>query len=334
MKNILITGVGAPPGLGCLKSLIEFDDINVFVTDINKYAQGFYSYNVKKSFVVPRAKSDKYIDRLLSISKEEKIDMIIPCSDDEVHIISKNKNSFDEIGVRTSVPEYNILKIAYDKRQTIEFARENDILHPRTFFVENIEEIPRDIAFPLVIKPRSAQFAKGIHYVDTFEELEERFNEVKKDFGIPLIQEYIPGEEGSVYTLGSLFNQGECVCKIVQRKLKENPPTGGAATVGITEENKEVEKIGINLLEKMNWHGLAAVELKKHKRNGKYYLMEINPRYWGYGYLSTYAGLNFPYYLVCEEFQLEYERKENYLKNKILIRTADDVLIDKGDLVE
>ena len=46
------------------------------------------------------------------------------------------------------------------------------------------------------------------------------------------------------------------------------------------------------------WHGLAAVELKRPTRDALPYLLEINPRMWGFGYLMTLAGLNIPALLV------------------------------------
>ena len=46
------------------------------------------------------------------------------------------------------------------------------------------------------------------------------------------------------------------------------------------------------------WHGLAAVEVKRPAPGDPAYLLEINPRMWGFGYLMTLAGLNVPELLV------------------------------------
>ena len=51
----------------------------------------------------------------------------------------------------------------------------------------------------------------------------------------------------------------------------------------------------------MNWHGVAMVEFKKDLKDGKFKLMEINPKFWGSFELSHKSGINFAYlyYLVA-----------------------------------
>jgi protein-tyrosine-phosphatase len=47
------------------------------------------------------------------------------------------------------------------------------------------------------------------------------------------------------------------------------------------------------LLAALTWHGVAMVEFKMDA-NGQYWLMEINPRFWGSLAVSIDAGVNFP----------------------------------------
>src|SRR4029077_3602676 len=47
------------------------------------------------------------------------------------------------------------------------------------------------------------------------------------------------------------------------------------------------------LLTALHWHGVAMVEFKMDA-NGRYWLMEINPRLWGSLALSVDTGVNFP----------------------------------------
>jgi predicted ATP-grasp superfamily ATP-dependent carboligase len=59
----------------------------------------------------------------------------------------------------------------------------------------------------------------------------------------------------------------------------------------------EIEKIGREVLERLSWRGVAMVEFKRCARTGKFYLLDINPRFWGSLPLSEAAGVNFPYLL-------------------------------------
>jgi biotin carboxylase len=49
------------------------------------------------------------------------------------------------------------------------------------------------------------------------------------------------------------------------------------------------------LLGLLGWHGVAMVEYKQDARTGRFYLMEINGRFWGSLQLAIDAGVDFPY---------------------------------------
>jgi predicted ATP-grasp superfamily ATP-dependent carboligase len=42
---------------------------------------------------------------------------------------------------------------------------------------------------------------------------------------------------------------------------------------------------------------MAMVEFRRSSRDGRFYLMEVNPRFWGSLHLCYVSGINFPYLL-------------------------------------
>jgi predicted ATP-grasp superfamily ATP-dependent carboligase len=54
------------------------------------------------------------------------------------------------------------------------------------------------------------------------------------------------------------------------------------------------------LLERLRWNGVAMVEFKRSDADGRLYLMEINPKFWGSLELALVSGVDFPG-LVIEE---------------------------------
>jgi predicted ATP-grasp superfamily ATP-dependent carboligase len=56
---------------------------------------------------------------------------------------------------------------------------------------------------------------------------------------------------------------------------------------------------GTRLLEALDWQGVAMVECKYDPRSDRYYVMEINPRFWGSLQLAIDAGVDFPALLVA-----------------------------------
>jgi len=68
-----------------------------------------------------------------------------------------------------------------------------------------------------------------------------------------------------------------------------------------------LEELGLRLLSRLKWNGVAMVEFKKVIEEGDYRLMEINPRLWGSLDLSIAAGIDFPY-LMAEPNRLPLNR--------------------------
>lgn len=67
----------------------------------------------------------------------------------------------------------------------------------------------------------------------------------------------------------------------MHKRMREYPITGGSSTAAESMYDPELRDLGLTLLKALDWHGVAMVEFKKDSRDGKYKLMEINPKFWG-----------------------------------------------------
>ena len=196
------------------------------------------------------------------------------------------------------VADYETITKGRDKAKTIKIAMGNGIPCPKTYFVDDIEEIRKDeIEFPVVIKPRESSGARGIVYVNSLEELMREYKKVKKRYGAPLIQEYIP-HNGGHYSVCALFNQdSEPRAIFVYKELRQYPITGGPATFSVSVEKTDVLKYAIKLLKAMKWYGVAHLDFLIDSRDKKPKLLEVNPRFWSSLELAILSGVDFPYLL-------------------------------------
>jgi predicted ATP-grasp superfamily ATP-dependent carboligase len=64
-----------------------------------------------------------------------------------------------------------------------------------------------------------------------------------------------------------------------------------------TTNQPVVEAAGRLFLESIAFDGLAEVEFKFDPRDGKYKILDVNPRTWGWHTLGKAAGIDFPYLL-------------------------------------
>ena len=102
LKKILITGVGGPASIGAINSLIDSGfEVYIVGVDVNPYAYGLSISN--KAHLVPYANDQSYIDKIIDIIKNERIDVFVPNTDEEVLVVSKSIKEFSGL-VKTFVP--------------------------------------------------------------------------------------------------------------------------------------------------------------------------------------------------------------------------------------
>ncbi|HEY0270252.1 MAG TPA: carboxylate--amine ligase [Sphingomonas sp.] len=109
----------------------------------------------------------------------------------------------------------------------------------------------------------------------------------------PLIQSYCPGQG-----LGQmLFMDGAAATLTFQhRRLHEWPPEGGVSTWCMAEpRDRHGAQMDMSraLLRDIGWQGPAMVEYRHDPATGRYWLMEINGRFWGSLPLARHCGAHF-----------------------------------------
>jgi predicted ATP-grasp superfamily ATP-dependent carboligase len=136
--------------------------------------------------------------------------------------------------------------------------------------------------------------------VDSHEELVARYVEacelVPRE--LLMVQELIPGGGESQLAFGALANEGVVTASVVARRTRQYPMDFGRASTFVqTVDDPEVASLAERLLARMGFTGLIEVEFKRDPRDGRYKLLDLNPRPWGWHTLSAKAGVDFPYLL-------------------------------------
>jgi len=298
MTCVLVTDASKRETLAIVRSLSK-KGIAVTVGEDRKLCCSFFSKYIKNKIIYPNPAENpfSFIKSIYELVKRSKYDVIFPVDDQTTILFSKYK---DKLSKYTKVPvaDYETIMKGRDKAKTIKIAMENGIPCPKTYFVDDIEEIRKDeIEFPVVIKPRESSGARGIAYVNSLEELMREYKKVKKRYGTPLIQEYIP-HNGGHYSVCALFNyDSEPRAIFVYKELRQYPITGGPATFSVSVEKTDVLKYAIKLLKAMKWYGVAHLDFLIDSRDKKPKLLEVNPRFWSSLELAILSGVDFPYLL-------------------------------------
>lgn len=314
MPKVIVTDSAERAALAVIRSLGR-RGIEVVAADSSSFNSGFLSKYCSRRIIYPSPQKNKrkFVDSMLHLIKNENFDLLIPITDFTMVPILERKDEFEEY-VRVAIPPYETAIKALDKAQTFKIAEEYGIPYPKTFLLEDpdtLKKIASDLRYPVVVKPRMKVFWKGEraitlkvtrkNYAYNSEDLTTKYVKIQSQLnglGVPhyffLIQEFAKGEG---YGVEVLMHNSEPKAVFMHKRLREYPITGGASTLRVSVRNEKLESYAVNLLNAMDWQGVAMVEFKLDEKSGCASLIEVNGRFWGSLQLAINAGVDFPYLL-------------------------------------
>ena len=293
--KVLILDASERSALAFIRSLGR-RGIEVIAGDSSRFTTGQLSRYVKKILLYPAPEKswNKFIKFLLRVLSKESYDMVIPVSEFTTTILSFHKKELERYTI-VAAPDYDKYINTYDKALAVFHARKYDIPHPKTYVVQDpneVKELAKNLSYPVVIKPRrktywyedKAKVLKVTHrnYAYNPDDLIRKYNAIlnenKELFNLgllPIIQEYILGP---TYGYEALLNHGNIKAFFMHKRLAEYPITGGASTLRESTYHSLIAEIGAYTLQTLKWHGLAMAEFKLDLRDRIPKLIEINGR--------------------------------------------------------
>ena len=295
--------------LGIIRSLGR-RDIPVYLVHDKNLCIGRFSRYTTRYIKIPGPNNEQeFVDFMIKLVNKEQIEgwILIPTNDAWVYVLSKHKETLEEY-YSVSTPCWDIVKLAYDKKLTYSIAEKNDILIPKTFYPENLEELNEmlsDVIFPVIIKPAIMhhfykKIKKKVIKVNTKEELVKAYIKVSSliDTSELMIQEIISGGPDNLYSFCSFFKDGKLYGRLIGRRYRQRPMDFGKASTFVESTYMpELVEYGTRLLEAMDYYGLSEIEFKKDPRDNKFKLLEMNARTWLWHSLAIRCGVDFPYLL-------------------------------------
>jgi len=332
--KVLVTASGGPAGLSALRSIRKLNWVRVVAADADPFAAGLYQKGVEHA-LIPKGNDPCFSKALLELCIRRGIDVVLPCSDEEVWTISRKKHILEDHGIIVPIPDHETIMRAADKFTCLKTAERQGIAIPVTFAPAKTREavrVLRSLKPPLVVRPRLSRGARGVTYCRSRTEAANVWAAVREEFGSAMIQEFIPGGRGSVRVVLSLWDrEGTLRAVGVMKKLSERPETGGVAVAGVTIKDPTILKLGIMTVKALGpWYGPAGVEFKISRRTLKPYLLEVNPRLQGITYLFTSAGIDFPVlWLKAALGKLRPSKPILSYATKYFVRSWEDITLDR-----
>jgi carbamoyl-phosphate synthase large subunit len=330
-RVVAVTGLNAidspGPGVPVIRAIKENSEFEVKIIGLSYEAlePGIYMHDyIDKTYQIPypSAGTEELLNRLIYIHEKERIDVLIPNFDAELFNFIKISPKLKEIGINTFLPDIEQFN-SRDKSKLSELGKKHGFYVPEDKILHEVTEmktIKEDFELPVVIK---GKFYDAI-VAYTLEQAEKAFLSIQAKWGLPIIvQEYIKGTEINIAILGD--GAGNAISIVAMRKLYITEK--GKAWSGITIEDEELTDLARKFLKITKWRGGCELEVML-TNDRKPYIMEVNPRFPAWIYLTAAAGQNQPASLVKLALGEKVEPFTSYEVGKIFIRYSWDLITD------
>jgi D-aspartate ligase len=307
--GVLVLG-GDFHGLAIVRSLGR-RGIPACIVD-NEHSIGRYSrYTTHFRRISGLRQEQQTVDSLIQVATELNLKgwVLFPTRDEHVAAFSKHKAELEK-WFRLPTPGWETIKWAWNKWNTYSLAEKIGLDIPKTWCPRKLDDLGAiDADFPLGIKPAVkedffyATKAKAWR-ANNRKELIDLWKEATIHSGLNevLVQEIIPGDGACQFSSCIFFKDGKAQASMEAQRWRQHPPEfGRAATYVESIDRPDLTEIASRFLKEINYYGLAEVEFKRDPRDGKYKLLDVNARTWGFHVLGPAAGVDFPHLLYLDQ---------------------------------
>lgn len=246
-----------------------------------------------------------FVDFIADYAGHEKIEVLLPVTDITTLVIGANRGRMPA-GCILPFPDIDTVRIAANKQATMVLAHRLGVDTPQSVTISaptDAGRLEHGLRFPVVIKPFKSRIETGtgwiytaVTYAHDEAELGRVLNDLDPQVFPVMLQEKIIGPGIGIFICAY---RGRVLAAFSHRRLREKPPSGG---VSVLRESIALDPLALDfserLLHELGWTGVAMVEFKQDRRDGRPKLMEINGRFWGSLQLAIDAGVDFPRLLI------------------------------------
>jgi D-aspartate ligase len=295
----VVADVGWVNGLAAIRSLGRHG-VRALAVDHRPWALGFRSrYATPVAAPDPVADEDGFVAALARLGKT----LVGPVPafathDEHVNVLARRQADIGP-AFRPCTPEWDVLEAIQSKRHQLEVAADAGVPVPGTRHPRSAAEAraaAEELGYPVLVKPSDPVGFKRMYNRQAFRcqsgaEVETAY--AQAEAFTPMVQEYLPGGDEELYTLGSyLTADGQALGIFTGRKLRQTRQHMGVCRVAEAVWVPEVAEHGLALLRALRFRGISQVEFKRDPRTGEYKLIEVNPRLWQWHGLATACGVD------------------------------------------
>jgi hypothetical protein len=278
--RVLITDISTKHSVALQRELSQYDNLYLI-----GYSESYRIYAKLYGYCKEYCGGD-----LVGVVKKYKPDIIIPVGGASVRLCSEY---FRDL---TLLPSKEILDIAFNKDRLVELNSIQGVNYPEVITFKATSELLRFCAEssivvksnneakskfdPLYIEPGFCENHNNLKVID----------DLLKSGVELLAQRKVQGVGRGFFCIAK---NGIIYTYYMHERIREMPATGGSSTAAKSIYCPVLHSISENIVKYLNWSGPLMIEFKFDKSSYVYYLIELNPKFWGSLNLSYAVGLSF-----------------------------------------
>jgi len=335
LATIAVTALNATdnpgPGISVIRALREAPGFRGCLVGLayDTMDPGAYAGDIVDDvFLLPYPSQGReaLLQRIRYIHGRVGLDVIIPTLDSELDAFIDIEDELAAMGIGVFLPDKEHLQVR-SKARLARLGDEADIAVPPTRMISDVAELYRlhqEIPFPVFMK---GQYY-GAHLARSVDEAVAAFHNIVAQWGVPVIaQSMVRGEEYDVVAVGD--GRGGLVGAVPMKKISLTDKGKGWAGVAI--KDPALIELTQRFMAATRWRGPCEVEVMKDEQ-GRYHLLEINPRFPAWTFLCAGAGMNLPWAVALLAMGIPVAPMHEYRVGTMFVRISIDQIADISQL--
>jgi D-aspartate ligase len=228
--------------------------------------------------------SDEIVEKLVAWGRaQDEPALLMPVDDAATMAVEEHAADLAQCFRFARQPEGLVRKLS-SKWAMAELALEHGIATARVAKVgelADLDDLLTDFGLPVVIKriegwTPTSRAVPSVSVARSREQAREIVSQQPENF---MLQEYIPGASDTSWMFNGYFDgESRCLFGATGYKIRQYPLSGGFTTLGQLTVHDEIQKEIVRFLGAVGYRGIVDLGLRFDARDGRYKLLDVNPR--------------------------------------------------------
>jgi len=305
--RILLTSTGgglAPQAIQYLRHQSRHGKVHVVAVDTEQNASSRHFADAFE--LVPHGNDAGYAAALGAVAERHGVDLVLPWSDEEALAAARDRQLIEKTGCQLACADIKVLETVSDKTRAYEALEKGGLPVPRWDRANSLTELSATVermladGLDVAVKPAISRGSRDVSVIRADVQGASNYSggrEVHMD-AASFRREYLPRYEGHfpvmvmerlfepIFDLDILAENGHVLCAVGRRRINAAVPNDGH----VIEGRRDLYDLAPGIAKTLGLHWLYDCDLMVD-RNGRIFILEVNPRPSGSTALVVAAGV-------------------------------------------